>query len=548
MRVTLDGESLSPETVAQAALAPPGETSLRLSRGAIAAMRRSRRVVEKAVGKGVAVYGITTGFGANADRFVPPEHSRLLQRMLVLSHSSGVGEPASVEVVRAAMLIRANSLAKGVSGVRPVVVERLIEMFREGVAPLVPSRGSVGASGDLAPLAHMALVLSRDPRPEASAAEDALARRARKAPLKGAARKKAVRMSSEALLWSGSEWKRMSGIEAMTAAGVERLVLEAKEGLALVNGTAFSAALLCHALRRARTAFDAALESFAACFEALLGSESSFLPALHRTRPHPGQRAVAERLSKLLAAPRRTSAAEPEATHGPLQDPYSLRCLPQILGPAFETLNSVEETLRVEINSATDNPLLLREPSGRPEAVSGGNFHAQPVAAAADSLRVALATVVNVAERLVHRLMDDSRNRGLPRFLSPDTTGLSSGLMLLQYGLAELAAECRHLAAPASVHTIPTCADQEDLVSMAPLSGRLALSAAANARLAAAVTALCGCQALWLRTKGKPKKLGPAARRLFRFFMKEIGPVVEDRSLSRDVDTFFAYLFPQASR
>jgi histidine ammonia-lyase len=437
-----------------------------------ARMQEARDVVERLVASGEIVYGVTTGFGDLATRFIPPEDAARLQENLLVSHAAGVGRPFPREVVRAMLLLRANTLALGHSGCRPLLVDRLCGFLERGIHPVVPEQGSVGASGDLAPLAHLAL------------------------PLVG-------RGSVEL---RGHE---MPALIALKETGLEPLTLEAKEGLALLNGTqlmtAVGALLLADAERLVRTASVAAAMSV----EALLGTDVAYAAAYQLARPHPGQVAVAAELRHLL----RESGLQ-AAHHGEphkVQDPYSLRCVPQVHGAVRDALDHLARVLDIELNSATDNPLVFAEggtegataappafATGHGTVISGGNFHGEPVALALDFAKLALAELGSISERRTALLLDARLNGGLPPFLVR-SSGLDSGLMLLQYTAAALASENKVLAHPSSADSIPTSANQEDHVSMGAAAARHARLVLEHVERIVSIELVCAAQALDLR-------------------------------------------------
>jgi histidine ammonia-lyase len=412
-----------------------------LDEGARARMQESRDVIERLVAAGEVVYGVTTGFGALATRSVAPADARRLQENLLMSHAAGVGADLPREVVRAMLLLRANTLALGHSGCRPILVDRLLDFLRLGIHPIVPEQGSVGASGDLAPLAHLAL------------------------PLIGRGR---VEMAGHPL----------PALVALREVGLEPLVLEAKEGLALLNGTqlmsAIGALLLADADRLTRTASVAAAMSV----EALLGTDVAFAAPYQLARPHPGQIAVAAEMRHLLRDSSLQTGHKGD-THK-VQDPYSLRCVPQVHGAVRDALDHLRRVLDIEMNSATDNPLVFPEGGVVAEAalatgggmvISGGNFHGEPVALALDFAKLALAELGAISERRTALLLDARLNGGLPAFLAP-ASGLDSGMMIYQYTAAALASENKVLVHPASADSVPTSANQEDHVSMGPIAAR----------------------------------------------------------------------------
>ncbi|MEO5939826.1 MAG: histidine ammonia-lyase, partial [Candidatus Limnocylindrales bacterium] len=428
-------------------------------------MQESRDLIERLVAAGEVVYGVTTGFGALASRFVAPADAERLQENLLMSHAAGLGAALDTEIVRAMLLLRANTLALGHSGCRPVIVDRLLAFLAHGVHPIVPAQGSVGASGDLAPLAHLAL------------------------PLIG-----------RGLVELGGEV--MPGADALGAVGLEPLTLQAKEGLALLNGTqlmtAIGALLLADADRLGATASVAAAVSV----EALLGTDVAFSAAYQLARPHPGQIAVAAELRHLL----RDSTVQ-TSHHGDahkVQDPYSLRCVPQVHGAVRDALGHLRRVLDIEMNSATDNPLVFPEggvaaedalATGGGRVISGGNFHGEPVALALDFAKIAIAELGSISERRTALLLDPRLNGGLPAFLAP-ASGLDSGLMIVQYTAAALASENKVLAHPASVDSVPTSANQEDHVSMGPIAARHARTVLEHVEQIVAIELLVGAEAL----------------------------------------------------
>ncbi|WP_328630796.1 HAL/PAL/TAL family ammonia-lyase [Streptomyces sp. NBC_00356] len=438
------------------------------------------------------VYSVNTGFGSLAGRqaFETAEDAVELSRRLIVSNACGVGRYCGEDVVRATMLIRASSLARGYSGVRPDVVHTLLAMLNSGVHPAIPEYGSLGASGDLIPLAHLALALSR-PAGDTDPDEDS-----------GLAH---------------HEGELMSGRAAMAAAGVDRLALGAKEGLALTNGTSYSTALCALALADAENLLATAEVTAAMSIEALLGFGDAFLPQLHEARGHPGQIATAARLRELLDGSAFVDgAADTDPVRQPPQDAYSLRCVPQVLGPVRDTLGFVHGIVETELNAATDNPLVVPGLPRDLKAVSGGNFHAQYLAFASDFLSIAVTEIGSIAERRLFRLNDGTLNRGLPDMLvDGEKVGMDCGYMLPQYLAAALVSDCKTLAHPDSVDSIPTCSNQEDHVSMASNAGRHARQVVANIEAVVATELLMAGQAMELRLaeQGRgPEALAPATR------------------------------------
>jgi histidine ammonia-lyase len=452
-------------------------------------MRASREVVERAAASPERTYGVNTGFGRLVTKTIPSELADELQVRLLRSHACGVGEPYPDEIVRAAVLLRANALATGCSGTRVEVAELLVECLNRGVLPRVPSRGSVGASGDLAPLAHLAL------------------------PLIG-----------EGEAWV--EGELLQGAEALERVGLEPLHLRAKEGLSLINGTQFMAAFGSLGAVRARRLALAADVACAMSVEALQGSLQGFRPEIQELRPLRGQAESAANVMRLL------DGSTVMASHrwcGRVQDAYSLRCAPQVHGAARDLLRYVEETVTVELNAATDNPIVLVE---RDEIVSAGNFHGQPVAFALDVLAMAVSELANISERRTERLVNPALSDGLPAFLAANG-GLNSGFMIPQYVAAALVSENKALAHPASVDSIPTSAGQEDHVSMGNASGLKAWQVLANAERALAIELLAGAQAVEFLAPLEPGVGTEAARR----FVRTLSPrVTEDRPLAPDIE------------
>jgi len=479
------GERLSLEDVVAVAR---GE-AVELSPGAVERIRRARSVVEARVASGDVVYGVTTGFGSLANVRIDPEQAASLQHRIVRSHATAVGRPLSREEARAMLLLRAHVLALGYSGVRPVLVERMIEMLNLDLVPVVPEQGSLGASGDLAPLASLALPL----------------------------------IGGGELLVDGSP---LPAGEALAAAGLEPLALQAKEGLALVNGTQGMLAvgiLACdRAARLAKTADVAA----AMTVEAALGTDVAFDERLQALRPHAGPGASASNLRRLLEGSE-IAASHRESDHL-VQDAYSLRCAPQVHGAAREAIGFARGILETEVGSVSDNPIVLAETG---EILSGGNFHGQPVALVLDALATAIVSLASISERRLFRLLDPAMNNGLPAFLVEES-GLNSGFMLVQYTAASLVSESKSIAHPASVDSIPSSADQEDHVSMGMTSARHARDVVANAEIVVAVETMVAAQALDLRAPLRPAPGTAAARDLLR---RTVPFLDADRELGPDI-------------
>ncbi len=463
--ITLSGNTLTIEDVI--AVARWGHKT-KLSPDALQRIESAHQWVQDIVQAGKPVYGINTGFGIFADRRISGQESARLSRNLILSHAVATGEPLPEDVVRAAMLIRANTLARGHSGVRPQVIQTLLEMLNRGVTPWVPSQGSLGSSGDLAPLSHLALVLTTD---EADLEEE-----------------------------SGQAWyqgKLMSGKAAMHAAGIPRLRLGPKEGLALNNGATFSAALAALNVWDAQNLLQAAEITLAMSLEALLGVSTAFDERLHLARNHPGQIQVAASVRAFAQGSTLLDAA------GRVQDAYSLRCAPQVQGAARDALTYITQVVEREMNAATDNPLLFAPGV----ALSGGNFHGEPIGMVMDFLGIALAEVAAISERRVFRLTDGKLNAGLPPMLvdSHEAAGLNSGMMMPQYTAASLVLENQTLAAPDSVRSLPTSAEQEDHNANAMTAARHARQIVQNTAHCLAIEAYCAARALDLRLRENPK-------------------------------------------
>ena len=443
----------------------------------------SRRVVDDAVRHGRVVYGVTTGFGRLKDKHIPADDTRALQVNLVRSHCAGVGPPAPREVVRAMLLLRAHSLAMGMSGVRPDVIEMLAAMLERRVTPVVPVQGSVGASGDLAPLAHMASVLV-----------------------------------GEGEAWLG-EQKMPAGL-ALRGAGLQPLTLEAKEGLALINGTQFSTAWAALACADAERVWEAAMGAAALSTEVLLASFQPAREDVQALRPYRGAQEAARRLREYS---RGSALVASHKDCGRVQDAYSLRCVPPVMGASWDAILHVEQQLEVELNSVNDNPIVFPDSS---ETVSAGLFHAQPVALVADYLKIAVAEIASLSERRIDRLVDASVSE-LPEALAT-TPGLESGYMLAQYTAAALVSENKTLAHPASVDSIPTGAGLEDHVSMAPIAARHARAITDHTAKVVALELLCGCRALEFR---RPLKGGEGTEMLYGAVRRIVGAPDGDRPL-----------------
>lgn len=490
--IILYGEPLRPEQVVAAA---ERRASVTVAPTVQDRMEPARRLIDRVVSEDQVVYGVTTGFGALASTRIDPARADELQLELIRSHAAGVGPPLPDVLVRAMLLLRARSLAQGHSGVRPEIVERLIELLELDLLPVVPSQGSVGASGDLAPFAHLAL------------------------PLIG-----------EGSLRQGGVVRPAA--EVLAEHGLVPLRLKAKEGLSLLNGTEGMLAFGVLGLHRAQRIAGAADVACALSVEALLASERPFQTRVHEVRPHPGQAASAENVRRLLAGSAIVASHKQDFVHA-VQDAYSLRCAPQVHGAARDVLDYADAVFRRELGSVTDNPIVFPEAA---EIVSGGNFHGQPLAFALDFLAVAVTELSSISERRTDRMLDPGHSSGLPAFLSPEP-GLHSGYMLAQYTAAALVAENRVLSHPASVESIPTSGSQEDHVSMGWGAGRKLWEVLDNASRVIAVELLCAAQGVEYRTPLEP---GSGTAAVLAAIRRLVPRLDDDRVLSGEIETVAA--------
>lgn len=488
MQVVIDGGPLGVDDVVAVATR---RATVAIDPGVPARMAPARAVVDRAVADGDTVYGVTTGFGALASTRVNPDEAEQLQVRLLRSHAAGVGEPLPDEVVRAMLLLRARTLAQGHSGVRPVVVERLVELLDRDLLPVVPSQGSVGASGDLAPFAHLAL------------------------PLIG-----------EGLLRRDGETRPAA--EVLAEEGIEPLRLLAKEGLSLLNGTEGMLAHGALALHRAEQLADTADVACAMSVEALMGSARPFRADLHRLRPHPGQATSAATIARLIEGSEIGASHADDFVHA-VQDAYSLRCAPQVHGAVRDTLAHVRRVLEVELGSVVDNPIVLPETG---EVVSGGNFHGQPLAFVLDFAAIAVTELGSISERRTDRMLDPQHSSGLPAFLSP-RPGINSGYMLTQYTAAALVAENRVLSHPASVESIPTSGSQEDHVSMGWGAARKLDRVIDNTARVLAVELLCAAQGIEYRAPLRP---APATGAVLELIRGSVPTLDEDRPPADEIE------------
>lgn len=491
--IQLDGTSLTLDDLEQIARAG---APVALAPEAAGRVRASRAVVDAHAAAGTPVYGVNTGFGALADVAIPPDEIAVLQLNLLRSHAAGVGEPLPGPVVRALVALRANVLAKGYSGIRLETLEALIALLNAGVHPRIPSRGSVGASGDLAPLAHLALVLVG----EGEAFDQGTT-----SPLPAP--------------------RTISGATALAQAGLRPLTLAPKEGLALINGTQASTAVLALAVVAAARLARAADVAAALSIDALRGSIHPFEARLHAVRPVPGQIASAANLWRLVAG---SAINESHATCGKVQDAYALRCAPQVHGAAREAITFARRLAEIEANAATDNPMVFADTG---EIVSGGNFHGAPIALAADTLAVGMAQLATISERRVDRLMTPSAS-GLPAFLVRES-GLNSGLMLAHVTAAALTSEVKTLAHPAAADTIPTSAGREDHVSMSMGAALKAARAVELAEQVVAIEVLAACQGLDLLA---PLTTSDPLERVRRAVRQTVPTLTADRPPSPDIE------------
>ncbi|MGJ0848348.1 histidine ammonia-lyase [Tissierella praeacuta DSM 18095] len=484
-KVFIDGNSLTLEEFIRVTRLG---VEVELCEEAVTRVEEARRLVDKFVNENKVVYGITTGFGKFSDVVITGEETKVLQRNLIISHACGVGNPLGEDIVRGIMLLRANALAKGFSGIRLSTLNTLVEMLNKGVHPIIPEKGSLGASGDLAPLAHMVLVMIGE---------------------------------GEAIY----QGKRMSGKEAMEKANISTIELTSKEGLALINGTqvmtSIGALTIYDSIMLSKTADIAA----SLTIEALNGITDAFDSRVHKVRAHEGQINTGKNLLALLEESSMTTRQGDIR----VQDAYSLRCIPQIHGGSKDCFKYVKEKIEIEMNSATDNPLIFVEEE---EVISGGNFHGQPMALSFDFLGIGLSELANLSERRLERLVNPSLSNGLPAFLV-NKGGLNSGFMIVQYSAASLVSENKVLAHPASVDSIPSSANQEDHVSMGTIAARKAREIMGNVRKVIAMEILAACQAIDLRGN---KGLGKGSNIAYNIIRDNIEFIEDDRVMYLDIN------------
>lgn len=458
-----------------------------LSAAASQRIAASRKVVDDVVASSKTAYGISTGFGALKNKNISKKDLEKLQKNFLASHAVGVGNAFSQEVSRAILLVSANGLSKGHSGIRLQTVQTMLELLNRGVHPVIPEKGSVGASGDLAPLAHMAQVLTGN---------------------------------GEAIF----QGQRLDARQALQAAGISPVVLEAKEALALSNGTAVMTAVGALAVQDAQALAETADVTAAMTLEALMGTDVAFDERIHKIRPHAGQTACAAHMRQLT---KDSQIIESHKDCDRIQDAYSLRCIPQVHGASRDAIAYAKQVIETEMNSATDNPLVFENG----DVLSGGNFHGQPVALAMDFLGIAVAELADISERRIFRLVDPKLNEGLPAFLMQDS-GLNSGYMIVQYTAAALVSENKVLAHPASVDSIPTCANQEDHVSMGTIAARKAAQIVENAQTVIAIEALCAAQALDFR---HPLQAGLGTKKAHTCIRQKVPHLKTDRPVQPDL-------------
>ena len=483
--IELDGDSLTIEDVVSVR---HDRERVRLAERAVPGIEKSRALVDRLVSEGRVVYGITTGVGTLANRLISPDDVETLQLNLVRSHATSVGEPFPEDVVRGIILLRAAALAKGCSGVRPELVQFLLDLLNHDIYPRIPPQGSVGASGDLSPLAHLALVVVG----EGECIEEGRPRSAR---------------------------------DVLDAVGLKPMRLAAKEGLALINGTQVMASLGCLIVNRAERVMKNAQIAGAMSLEALFGTARAMDAKIHASRPHPGQIRCAENIRRLVEGSAIMAAHE---NCDRVQDAYTLRCIPQVYGAVMDTIDYARKVLSVEINSATDNPPVFADQG---EVISGGNFHGEPLAFAMDFIGIALAEIANISERTVDRLVNPHVS-GLPPLLVAKS-GLHSGFMIVQYTAAALVSENKVLAHPASVDSIPTSAGQEDHVSMGTIAARHAWTILENVENVLAIELLCAAQGIDFHDPAPAPGTGVA----HAVIRRHVEHLDDDRELSRDIGT-----------
>ncbi len=498
-KIVLDGQSLNFEQVLKVAFSEYDQIEVSLYEEAIKNVEKSAKAVEKLIKRGEIAYGITTGFGAFKDKIISQKEVEKLQKNILLSHAVGVGEPFDIPTTRAIMLIRANTLARGYSGIRIETLQLLLNLINEGIHPIIPQKGSLGASGDLAPLAHMAL------------------------PLIG-----------EGEVTYGSE--KIKSVDALQRAQLKSVKLAAKEGLALTNGTTVMTAVGLLETHKATKLAELADVSGCLSLEALNGTTLAFDERIHSLRPHPRQNECAENLRDILEGSEFTRGYDPAN----IQDAYTLRCMPQVHGACRDAIAYAEWLLKLELNAVTDNPLIFcDENCEKIDVISGGNFHGEPLALAFDYLAIALSELGNISERRIMRLTDEASNAHiLPAFLT-EKGGLNSGFMIVQYTAAALCTENKVLSHPASVDTIPTSANVEDHVSMGATSALKLREIAENLKTIISLELFAAAQGIDFRKEeiGKDKKLGKKTDEIYKLIREKIPFIQEDELMQTHIQT-----------
>ncbi len=493
-KYTINGHGLTIDEIYNIAYAKKGSIKLEIAPDAVESIKKSRQYVFDIVNKGSAVYGINTGFGALSDKHIAKEDLSTLQVNLIRSHCTGVGKPFNREVTRAIMLLRANCLASGFSGVQLEAIELLLKFIEEDIVPVVPEKGSVGASGDLAPLSHIALAL----------------------------------IGEGDVVYEGKVVRSQFAIEDI---GSKPLVLGPKDGLALINGTAVMAALGSLAIYRAERLMKLADIAAACTLDGVRGTIRAYDYKIHSLKPHPGQISCAINVNNIV---KDSEILNSHTDCGKVQDPYSLRCVPQVHGACRQTLTHAKEILSIELNAVTDNPLIF---ISEDEVISGGNFHGEAIAMAMDYLAIGLAELCNISERRVEKMMNPTFS-DLPAFLTADS-GLNSGLMIAHVTAAALTSENKYLCHPASIDSVPTSTDKEDHVSMGVTAGRKLHEVLENLTSCLSIEFLCNTQAIEFH---RPLKSSPAIEALVGHIRKSVPKIEQDRVFSKDIESIRALI------
>ena len=489
MAIIIDGRNLTVEEVIRVART---DEPVKIAPAAQVAVKKARDYVDQKLAEGAIIYGLTTGFGKFSDTFIGSEDVVALQRNLIVSHSCAMGEPLPKQVVRAAMLLRCNALSRGNSGIRPETLNTLLTMLNKGVHPIIPEKGSLGASGDLAPLSHMVMSMIGEGEAE----------------YKG---------------------KVMKSAKAMKLANIPVVQLAAKEGLALINGTQIMTAIGVNVLWDAMSLMKVADIATAMTVEALNGIKRAYDSKLQEVRGHQGQKDAAENLRILLSGSKNANDNHPHK----VQDPYSLRCAPQVHGATRDAINYVYNAVTIEINAVTDNPIIFPDED---EVISGGNFHGQPMALAFDFLKMAIAELADISERRTERLINPQLSEGLPPFLTTNG-GVCSGFMIAQYAAASMVSENKIYAHPACVDSIPSSGNQEDHVSMGTTSTRTAAMILDNAQKVLGIELFAASQAIWLRGENG---LAPATQAVYNYIRKTVNPIDQDVIMHYELKKFDA--------